>query len=320
MRVLIALLLGVFFLVGVGVYVLTQMRQDAAGPADGGVDLAEGPGIDSPWWSEADRLVDVAGQPTRVRIEGPETAPVLILVHGFSHSLESWDAWAADLSADYRVVRMDLPGHGLTGPDPQARYSVPQTVEFVDGLMDALDIPDATLVGNSLGGLVSWRLAVAHPDRVNRLVLLAPGGYSINGVTEEPVDVPIPVRFFLTQAPEPVINAATQALFADPARMPEGMSGRVHELMRGEGVGEAMVERLEVFTLPEPSADLARIAVPTLIVWGEADRMVPPSHGPLMAATIPDARLVTYPDLGHVVHEEAPARTLADMREFLEAP
>jgi pimeloyl-ACP methyl ester carboxylesterase len=320
MRVLIALLLGVFFLVGVGVYVLTQMRQDAAGPADGGVDLTEGPGIDSPWWSEADRLVDVAGQPTRVRIEGPETAPVLILVHGFSHSLESWDAWAADLSADYRVVRMDLPGHGLTGPDPQARYSVPQTVEFVDGLMDALDIPDATLVGNSLGGLVSWRLAVAHPDRVNRLVLLAPGGYSINGVTEEPVDVPIPVRFFLTQAPEPVINAATQALFADPARMPEGMSGRVHELMRGEGVGEAMVERLEVFTLPEPSADLARIAVPTLIVWGEADRMVPPSHGPLMAATIPDARLVTYPDLGHVVHEEAPARTLADMREFLEAP
>ena len=320
MRVLIALLLGVFFLVGVGVYVLTQMRQDAAGPADSGADLAEGPGIDSPWWSEADRLVDVAGQPTRVRIEGPETAPALILVHGFSHSLESWDAWAADLSADYRVVRMDLPGHGLTGPDPQARYSVPQTVEFVDGLMDALDIPDATLVGNSLGGLVSWRLAVTHPDRVNRLVLLAPGGYSINGVTEEPVDVPIPVRFFLTQAPEPVINAATQALFADPARMPEGMSGRVHELMRGEGVGEAMVERLEVFTLPEPSADLARIAVPTLIVWGEADRMVPPSHGPLMAATIPDARLVTYPDLGHVVHEEAPARTLADMREFLEAP
>lgn len=320
MRVLIALLLGVFFLVGVGVYVLTQMRQDAAGPADSGADLAEGPGIDSPWWSEADRLVDVAGQPTRVRIEGPETAPVLILVHGFSHSLESWDAWAADLSADYRVVRMDLPGHGLTGPDPQARYSVPQTVEFVDGLMDALDIPDATLVGNSLGGLVSWRLAVAHPDRVNRLVLLAPGGYSINGVTEEPVDVPIPVRFFLTQAPEPVINAATQALFADPARMPEGMSGRVHELMRGQGVGEAMVERLEVFTLPEPSADLARIVVPTLIVWGEADRMVPPSHGPLMAATIPDARLVTYPDLGHVVHEEAPARTLADMREFLEAP
>ncbi|WP_297735306.1 alpha/beta fold hydrolase [uncultured Maricaulis sp.] len=320
MRVLIALLLGVFLLMGVGVFAITQMRQAASVAADGEADLAERASIDSPWWGEADRLVDVAGLQTRVRIEGPDTAPVLILVHGFSHSLESWDAWAADLSSDYRVVRMDLPGHGLTGPDPQARYSVPQTVEFVAGLMAALDIPDATLVGNSLGGLVSWRLAVTHPDRVNRLVLLAPGGYSINGVTEEPVDVPMPVRFFLTQAPEPVINAATQALFGDPSRMPEGMPARVHQLMRGEGVGQAMVERLEVFTLPEPSADLARIEVPTLILWGEADRMVPSSHGPLMAATIPDARLITYPDLGHVVHEEAPERTLADVREFLGTP
>ncbi len=320
MRVLIALLLGVFLLIGVGVYILTQMRQAGPAPSDGPSDLAEGSSIDSPWWSEADRLVDVAGLLTRVRIEGPETAPVLVLVHGFSHSLESWDAWAADLSADYRIVRMDLPGHGLTGPDPQARYSVSQTVEFVDDLMAALDIREATLVGNSLGGLVSWRLAVAHPSRVNRLVLLAPGGYSINGVTEEPVDVPIPVRFFLTQAPEPVINAATQALFGDPTRMPDDMPGRVFDLMRGEGVGQAMVERLEVFTLPEPSADLARIPVPTLILWGEADRVVPPSHGPLMAATIPDARLITYPGLGHVVHEEAPARTLADVRAFLATP
>ncbi|OLF81159.1 alpha/beta hydrolase [Maricaulis sp. W15] len=320
MRLVIGLLLGLALLAGLVVFWLQRENADAPDPVGDDIGVAAIPVmIDSPWWGESDRLVDVDGVMTRVRIDGPDDAPVLVMVHGFSHSLESWDAWAADLSADYRVVRMDLPGHGLTGPDPQSRYSVPQTVEFLDQLMAELDIPEATLVGNSLGGLASWRLAVAHPDRVNRLVLLAPGGYSINGVTEEPVAVPMPVRFYLTQAPQPVIHAATQALFGDAARMPEGMSDRVYALMQGDGVGEAMIERLEVFTLPEPSADLARIDVPTLILWGEADRVVPPSLGPLMAATIPQAQLITYPGLGHVVHEEAPDQTVADMRAFLAA-
>jgi len=275
--------------------------------------------IDSPYWGEADRLVDVDGVTARVRVEGPDGVPVIVLVHGFSHSLESWDAWAADLASDHRVVRMDLPGHGLTGPDPQARYSVPQTVDFLAGLVDALDLQSFTLAGNSLGGLVAWRYAADHADRVDQLVLLAPGGYSINGVTDEPVAVPMAVSFYLTQAPQPMVAAATAALYGDPSRMDPDVPARIHALMRADGVGQAMVERLEVFTLPDPEPDLARVSVPTLILWGGRDGMVPTEHAARFEAAIAGAELIVYDDLGHVVQEEDPARTLADLRAFLAA-
>jgi len=184
--------------------------------------------------------------------------------------------------------------------------------------MDALALDEAVIGGNSLGGLVAWRYAAGHPDRVSRLALLAPGGFSINGVTEEPVDVPAAVAFFMTSAPEPMIGAASGALFGDPANMDPGLPHRVHSLMRQPGVGQALVQRLEVFTLPAPGADLARVAAPTLILWGERDAMVPVAHGTDFVAAMPSARLLTYPGLGHVVHEEAPSETVADFRAFLE--
>lgn len=306
----ILLLIAIILVVALGVAWFLFGRGGPAG-------VPETAAIESPYWSAADRLVEVDGVTVRVRVEGPANAPVVVLVHGFSHSLESWDAWAAGLTADYRVVRMDLPGHGLTGPDPQARYSVPQTVAFLNGLLDAMDIRQAHLAGNSLGGLVAWRYAADHPERVGKLVLLAPGGFSINGVTEEPVAVPLAVNFYLTQAPAPVIAAATGTLYGDPSRMDPDVPARIHALMRRDGVGEAMVRRLEVFTLPDPQADLARIEVPTLILWGGRDAVVPPAHAPRFEAAIPDAELIVYEDLGHVVQEEAPDRTLADVREFL---
>lgn len=272
---------------------------------------------ESEYWSDADRWVDVDGLGTRVRLQGALDAEPIILVHGFSHSLESWDAWADDLANDYLVIRYDLPGHALTGPDPQRRYSVPQTVDHLSSLMDALQIGRANIVGNSLGGLVAWRYAAEHPERVSRLVLLAPGGYSINGVSEEPVAVPMGVRFFMTQAPEPMIAAATGALFGDASRMPEGMSSRVFTLMREPGVGAALVERLEVFTLPEPSAELSRLEMPVLLMWGERDAIIPFEHASRFMADIPSAQLVSYADYGHVVQEEAPQESLRDLRTFL---
>lgn len=272
---------------------------------------------DSQYWSDADRWVDVDGLGTRVRVEGALDAQPIILIHGFSHSLESWDAWAEELASDYLVIRYDLPGHALTGPDPEQRYSVPQTVDHLAALLDAMQIETAILAGNSLGGLVAWRYAAEHPDRVSRLALLAPGGYSINGVTEDPVAVPMPVRFFMTQAPEAMITAATGALFGDPARMDPAMPERVFNLMREPGIGAALVERLEVFTLPDPTAELARVQAPVLLMWGERDGVVPFDHAARFEADLTDATLITYPGLGHVVHEEAPDQTLQDLRAFL---
>lgn len=272
---------------------------------------------ESPYWAETDRWIDVDGVATRVRIDGPLDARPVVLVHGFSHSLESWDAWAEALSQDHLVIRYDLPGHALTGPDPQRRYTVSDTVDHLAGLLDALQLEQTVLVGNSLGGLVSWRLAARQPSRVSSLVLLAPGGYSINGVTEEPVPVPMAVSFFLTQAPQPLITAGTQALYGNPAQMDAQVPVRVYDLMREPGVGQALVERLEVFILPDPQGELARVTAPTLILWGQQDAMIPAEHAGRFEADMPRARAILYPELGHVVQEEDPETTLADVREFL---
>ena len=271
----------------------------------------------SPYWSEQDRWVEVDGVRARVRVDGPEDGPVLVLIHGFSFSLESWDGWAGALSDTYRIIRMDLTGHGLTGADPAGRYSVPETVAFVGALLDAMGIESASLGGNSLGGLIAWRLAAERPDLVEKLVLISPGGYSINGVAENPVEVPAPVRFYLTQAPQPMIGLATAGLFGDASRMDPAVPQRVGDLMRETGVGDALVSRLEVFTLPDPVADLGRVNAPTLILWGDADTMVPPEQADWFVRDMRDARLIRYADLGHIPQEEDPGRTAADARVFL---
>lgn len=273
--------------------------------------------LEATYLTQADRYVEAGGVRFRVREEGPASAPVVVMVHGFSLSLESWDAWAADLARDFRVIRFDLPGHGLTGPDLQERYSNAQTVDAVAALIDALEIEQPVLVGNSLGGLVAWRYAASHPDAVAGLILIAPGGYPINGVTDEPVAVPGAVAAYLRLAPEAGVTQAYAALYGDPTRLSRERVIQVHALMRGRGVGEALVKRLEVFTLPNPDADLARVTAPTLVLWGARDVMIAPEQAARFDSALPDADVIVYEGLGHVPHEEAAQSTLVDARAFL---
>lgn len=272
----------------------------------------------SQWMTEEDRMVDAAGQSWRVRESGPEGAPAVVLIHGFSHSLESLEPLADALEADYRVIRFDLPGHALTGPREDEAYSVPATVGQVAALLDAIAPERFVLAGHSLGGLVSWRYAADNPDRLNGLILVAPGGYPNLGVGDEPAPIPQQVRLYLTTAPMAGVEAATAALYADPARIETEQLTRTHAMMRVQGVGPALVSRLEQFTLPDPNPVLRGIDVPTLIVWGQRDAMVPPEHGPRFAAALPDARLVLVEDAGHMPVEEQPVATAQAVRAFVD--
>ncbi|PHR91763.1 MAG: alpha/beta hydrolase [Robiginitomaculum sp.] len=273
--------------------------------------------IDDPYFTSADRVLEMDGLHVRYRDEGKADAPVLVLIHGFSHSLEGWDGLSAGLTDTYRVVRMDLPGHGLTGPDARARYSNADTVVFVEQFLDALDIKNATLVGSSLGGLVAWRLAQTHPERVDKLVLIAPGGYSINGVTEVPAPVPDMAKYYFTQAPMVAVSAANKALYSDPSKLSEARIIQIQHMMTREGNGEAMLLRAASFTLPEPTADLADVQAPTLLLWGDKDAMVPVAHGEKFVSAMPTAQLIVYENIGHVPHEEIPVQMATDILRFL---
>lgn len=276
-------------------------------------------GLEAKYVTEADRFVDVAGLRVRVREEGPEEAPALILMHGFIYSLETWDEWAAALSGDYRVIRFDLAGHGLTGPDPLERYAPEERAAFVGDVMKALGLEHAFIGGNSLGGLAAWRFAAINPERVDGLILVDPSAYSINGVTEIAVVPPEPVKLFLRTAPEAAVRATLARIYANLAFITDEKVALIRDMMRRRGNGEAFVKSIEEFTLPDPTAALSSIAAPTLIIWGADDAMIPAAHGVLMEAAMANARLVVIEGAGHVPQEEAGARSAEEARRFLAA-
>lgn len=271
----------------------------------------------SPYFTSQDKVIEIDGLNLRYRDEGPKAAPVLLMVHGFTSSLESWDGLTAEVSDDFRVIRFDLPGHGLTGPDFRDRYSNEETVEFLSKFITALDIKQPVIIGNSLGGLISWRYAHANPDKVKALVLLSPGGFSINGVTEDPVPVPLMVKLYLTSAPEAGVKQALQSLFADPTKLPAERITLFRDMMKVPGNGDAFVARAAAFTLPDPASDLAAVATPTLILWGDQDVMVATDHGQKFVSAMPNATLKIYQDVGHMPQEETPDKVAEDIRAFL---
>lgn len=269
------------------------------------------------WMTTDDRLVSAAGMQWRVRETGSENASTIVLVHGFSHSLEAFEAVSNNLDADYRVIRFDLPGHALTGPREDQAYSVDETLTQMTALLDEIAPDTFAIGGNSLGGLLAWRYAAANPERVTDLVLISPGGYPNLGVGDEPAPVPAQVSLYLTTAPQAGVQAATAALYADPSRLSASYVERIGALMRIDGVGEALVQRIEQFTLPDPNPALRTIEADTLVIWGARDIMISPLHGPRFAAAIPNAELLLIPDAGHMAQSETPDQVSVAIRELL---
>jgi pimeloyl-ACP methyl ester carboxylesterase len=276
--------------------------------------------LEARYVAPTDQFIDVDGLRVRVRAEGPTDAPALVLLHGFTFSLESFDGWAETLSKTRRVIRYDLAGHGLTGPDAQKRYAIAERVAFHDKVMNALGVAKADFAGNSLGGLIAWRYAAAHPERVGRLILIDAGGYSINGVGDAPVEAPAPMKAFLLTAPAAGVAAAFGAIYSDDTKITQQRLALARDMMRRRGNGRAAIEHIEEFTLPDPADDLAKIVSPTLILWGEADALIPLDHAQKFDGAIADSILITYPGVGHAPQEEIAAETLEDARGFLDAP
>ncbi|MEM1103331.1 MAG: alpha/beta fold hydrolase [Pseudomonadota bacterium] len=273
--------------------------------------------LEARYFQTADSYVEIGAARLRVRREGEGDATPLILIHGFTFSLETWDAWAAALASDRPVIRYDLLGHGLTGPDPEKRYAIEERVEILRALLDALDVPRAHIGGNSLGGAIAWRFAAAYPEMVDRLVLVSPAAYALIGDGSEPAPIPAPMRYFLNNVPEAGVRASGRVLYTgDP---PEDRITTIGDLMRAPGNGAAFIDHLLEFTLPNPDDALTSIAAPTLIFWGEDDALIPLEHGERMAAAMPGATLVPLPGAGHLAHEEAAEATSSAAAEFLDA-
>jgi pimeloyl-ACP methyl ester carboxylesterase len=266
-------------------------------------------------------FLTVAGIRLHVRDTGPRDAPALILLHGFGSSLHTWDAWAETLCARFRVIRFDLPGFGLTGPDPTGDYSDTRAMTIIIALMDALHVGRATFIGNSLGGKLAWQFAAAHPDRIARLVLISPDGFASPGFEygEKP-EVPAFVRLLPYVLPNFLLRMSLLPAFANPAALTRPLLDRYYDMMRAPGVRRAIISRMQQVRLDPPEPLLHRIKAPTLILWGERDAMIPYSNAQDYLRAIAGSRLVSLANLGHVPQEEAPGESLAPVNDFLQPP
>jgi pimeloyl-ACP methyl ester carboxylesterase len=263
-------------------------------------------------------FVTVSGLRLHLRDTGPRDRPALILLHGFGDSLHAWDAWAQTLEQEYRVIRIDLPGGALTGPDATGDYSDERAVQILVGLMDQLALPKASFIGHSMGGRIAWRLASEQPQRVDRLVLVAPDGFASPGFEYgKPADFGPGLGLMKVVLPRMLVRMSLKPAYADPALITDETVDRLWNLVRAPGVRGALLDRLRQWVPQDPAPRLARIAAPTLLMWGEQDAMIPVANAQDYLKAVPNARLVTLPGVGHLPHEEAPAASLPALQAFL---
>lgn len=260
----------------------------------------------------------VDGVRLRLRDTGPRNAAAVILLHGFGASLDTWEPWAQTLSERFRVIRFDLPGFGLTGPDPTGDYSTARDMRVLTGLMDQLGIDRASLIGNSLGGRIAWNFAALNPRRVTRLVLVSPDGFASPGFEYDRVsETPLMMQALPYVAPRGLLKANLAPAYANPDALSEATLTRYRDMMLAPGVRPAILARMSQVILRDPTPTLAGIQTPTLLLWGEKDAMIPISNAADYLRYMPHARLVRLPNLGHVPFEEDPVTSIAPVEIFL---
>ncbi|RDC60759.1 putative aminoacrylate hydrolase [Alteripontixanthobacter maritimus] len=250
----------------------------------------------------------------------------IVLLHGSNSDLHTWQAWVARLKDDYRVIRFDQIGHGLTGPAPDGDYSNDAFVAQLDRVVGHLGLDRFVLAGNSMGGSIAMGYAMKHPEKLAGLVLVDAGGAPIRREEDEGGNIGFTVaatpviRNLITQiTPRSMIAASlSQSVSNQDIVTPEAVD-RYWELLRYPGNRQATLERFSNGWHVFKPRDVAMTSVPTLVMWGEEDALIPFAAGQWYARTLPNATLVSYPGIGHLPMEEAPKRSVRDLRAWLES-
>lgn len=261
------------------------------------------------------RYVEVLG--TQVRVKEAGQGETLLLLHGFGASADTWDGWMTQLSPHFHVIAVDVAPFGLTGPLPGRTTSPQELQNFMDALVPALGLSQFYLGGNSLGGYISWNYALRHPDQVKKLVLVDAAGYAM----EAPLPVKLmkaPVLGDITAhfSPRFIVAQSVRDVYGYPENVTEAQIQRYHDLMRREHARPAVTDLVR--RLDFNGVGINQLKVPTLILWGDQDRWIPPAHAALFHRDIAGSQLIMYQGLGHIPMEEDPARTALDVAHFLQ--
>lgn len=265
-----------------------------------------------------------SGQTFHVRDEGSGEGPPIILIHGANSSLHTWDQWVEALKPNHRIIRFDTVGHGLTGAAVDGDYSKERYVADLDALADHFGLESFVVAGNSMGGWISTSYAIEHPERVAGLALLNASGAPRKpqegrlylGATIAQTPVLNSVMTMIT--PRSLVRSSLEDAVADPSGITKETVDRYWELLRYPGNRQAVVDRANTARSgPFAPEDVARLTMPSLVMWGALDQVTPPSGGEFYSKHLPNDTSIVYDNVGHVPMEEAPQASVSDFEEWL---
>lgn len=278
--------------------------------------------LKSKYTTAASAFVDVMQMQVHYRDEGNKNDSLpLVLIHGTGASLHTWEESVKLLTDSFRVITLDLPAYGLTGPNPKRIYSQAFYVQFIDEFLKSIHVNKCIIGGNSLGGAIAWNYMYEHPTKVEKLILIDAAGYPMISESK-------PIAFTLAQIPvlKHMLNYITPRFLAkksvmnvydDPTKVTEKVVDRYFDLFLREGNRQAFVDRMNFSTYPDHLIRLRTIKTPTLIIWGENDKLIPIENAQKFHADLPNDTLVVLEKTGHVPMEENPNRTVDAIRLFL---
>lgn len=264
--------------------------------------------------------IELDGAPIHVVDQGQ--GPAIVLIHGHFMNLRLWDEWVRILTPKYRVIRYDRSPYGLSGDDP-AGYTIERQMEQLGRLLDRLGLERVTLVGTSSGGINAFRFAALHPERVERLVLINSGGLPrppVNPLTAPPAN-PLRAWLYRHYRPRSDLEATARKSLAPGKEPPEWLVDQYYEMNRRRGANAGIADLLRSYKTGNPQEMLGRIRVPTLVMWGLDNQLLPHSEADLFAQWITGAPVTVkkIPGAGHLAIVEKAEELANELAAFMES-
>ena len=243
----------------------------------------------------------------------------IVLLHGTSASLHTWDAWTKELIKNYRVIRMDLPAFGITGPNATNQYDLETYNRFLEQFLNQLKVDNFVLAGNSLGGSIGWYYASDHQEQVKQLILLDPGGFPSE--KKRPLifrlaEIPVVNQLLKHITPRSFVKDNLKEVYFDDSKISEALIDRYHQMILREGSRKAFIEKANL-EVQDDTDRLSLVKAPTLIIWGEDDIWIPVGNAVRFMKELANSSLIVMEETGHVPMEERPAESVAHALKFI---
>lgn len=307
---------GIFALLFIGLFIICERDR----PVDELIPL---------YANQDSKFMPILGMNVHYRDEGVQTDSVpLILLHGMSSSLNTWDSVTMGLKAERRVISLDLPGFGLTGPSPENAYNFTYFNKFIDSFTTRLKIKRFILAGNSMGGAISWNYALHNPQGLAKMILIDAAGYPKKGESGslgfKIASTPVINNLLLYATPKFLVRKSLETVYYDPARVTDTQVERFHDVAIREGNRAAALEIFKgSFTgnskrfLNSPVPKIKDIKTPTLILWGDKDNLIGVNNVDNFLRDIQGSQAEIYQNVGHVPMEEVPGKVVKSMLKFV---